>query len=105
MAENDGNRNINPKAHSNNVINRFLLRKTFTPFFQFGETQCNDEFTVERLNSGELTGITAVHDQTMDEGRPLTVITLSEEIKIRTFVHVLEYLYNGEYVLHIYIYI
>ena len=57
----------------------------------------DDVYSLEKLNSGEVVGISSVQEEMVDENKDLlhTVITLSDEVKAKTFVHVLEFLYTG----------
>ncbi|XP_069121947.1 rho-related protein racA-like isoform X2 [Argopecten irradians] len=64
---------------------------------QLKEIESLSNFTLEDLNSGRVEGIVAVYDSEGEEGRERrrTMVELSADIKPKTFVRVLEFLYSG----------
>ena len=57
----------------------------------------DNDYSIEKLNSGAVSGIASVYDSG-DKEQTKTTIEISEDISAKTFVHVLEFLYAGKYV-------
>lgn len=56
--------------------------------------QVDNEYSIEKLNSGAVPGIASVYELG-DKEKTKTTIEISEDISAKTFVHVLEFLYAG----------
>ena len=57
--------------------------------------QVDNEYSIEKLNSGAVPGIASVYELG-DKEKTKTTIEISEDISAKTFVHVLEFLYAGK---------